>query len=77
MSWLAKAGDWLDSRTSYRALLHHALDEPVPGGARWASKMTVVPVALKPGASSKRKSSERRAASTAAAGTLPRSRPNA
>jgi len=36
MSWLAKAGDWLDSRTSYRALLHHALDEPVPGGARWA-----------------------------------------
>ena len=36
MSWLAKAGDWLDSRTGYRALVHHALDEPVPGGARWA-----------------------------------------
>jgi ubiquinol-cytochrome c reductase cytochrome b subunit len=36
MSWLAKAGDWLDSRTSYRSLLHHALEEPVPGGARWA-----------------------------------------
>ena len=36
MSWLAKAGDWLDERTGYRALVHHALDEPVPGGARWA-----------------------------------------
>ena len=29
-------GDWLDARTGYRALLHHALDEPVQGGARWA-----------------------------------------
>jgi ubiquinol-cytochrome c reductase cytochrome b subunit len=36
MSWLAKAADWLDSRTSYRSLVHHALEEPVPGGARWA-----------------------------------------
>jgi ubiquinol-cytochrome c reductase cytochrome b subunit len=27
--------DWLDSRTSYRALLHHALDEPVPKGTSW------------------------------------------
>lgn len=26
---------WLDSRTGHRALLHHALHEPVPGGARW------------------------------------------
>jgi len=29
-------GDWLDTRTSYRTFLAHALDEPVPGGARWA-----------------------------------------
>lgn len=26
---------WLDSRTGYKALLHVALDELVPGGARW------------------------------------------
>jgi len=36
MSWASKMGDWLDARTGYRALLSHALDEPVPGGARWA-----------------------------------------
>ncbi len=29
-------GDWLDERTGYRRLLDEALDEPVPGGARWA-----------------------------------------
>jgi len=29
-------GDWLDERTSYRALLSHALDEEIAGGARWA-----------------------------------------
>jgi ubiquinol-cytochrome c reductase cytochrome b subunit len=28
-------GEWIDSRTGYRALVHHALDEPIPGGARW------------------------------------------
>lgn len=28
--------DWLDSRTAYRTLLHHALDEPVPKKASWA-----------------------------------------
>jgi ubiquinol-cytochrome c reductase cytochrome b subunit len=28
-------GDWLDVRTGYRAILHEALDEPIPGGARW------------------------------------------
>jgi len=28
--------DWLDSRTSIRLLLHEALDERIPGGARWA-----------------------------------------
>ena len=27
--------DWLDNRTGYRNLLHVALDEPIPGGARW------------------------------------------
>ena len=27
--------DWLDSRTGYRALMHEALEEPIPGGARW------------------------------------------
>ena len=27
--------DWLDDRTGYRALVHEALDEPIPGGARW------------------------------------------
>jgi ubiquinol-cytochrome c reductase cytochrome b subunit len=28
--------EWLDSRTGIRSLLHEALDEPIPGGARWA-----------------------------------------
>src|SRR3954467_4994519 len=27
--------NWLDERTGYRALLHEALEEPIPGGARW------------------------------------------
>lgn len=27
--------DWFDARTGYKALLHEALDEPIPGGARW------------------------------------------
>ena len=27
--------DWLDQRTGYRALVHEALEEPIPGGARW------------------------------------------
>jgi ubiquinol-cytochrome c reductase cytochrome b subunit len=31
-----KALDWLDERTGYRELVRVALDEPVPGGARWA-----------------------------------------
>ena len=29
-------GDWFDERTGHRALVRVALDEPVPGGARWA-----------------------------------------
>jgi ubiquinol-cytochrome c reductase cytochrome b subunit len=32
----SKIGDWLDERVGHRALLAHALDEPVRGGARWA-----------------------------------------
>ena len=27
--------DWLDDRTGFRALLREALEEPIPGGARW------------------------------------------
>ncbi|MFO0950376.1 MAG: cytochrome b N-terminal domain-containing protein [Isosphaeraceae bacterium] len=27
--------NWFDNRTGYRALVHEALEEPVPGGARW------------------------------------------
>ena len=36
MSWLDRLGDWLDTRIGYRALVKEALEEPVPGGARWA-----------------------------------------
>jgi ubiquinol-cytochrome c reductase cytochrome b subunit len=28
--------EWVDSRTGIRSLLHHVLDEPIPGGVRWA-----------------------------------------
>lgn len=27
--------DWLDHRTGYRRMVHEALNEPIPGGARW------------------------------------------
>ena len=30
-----RLADWLDTRTGYRALVHEALEEPIPGGARW------------------------------------------
>jgi ubiquinol-cytochrome c reductase cytochrome b subunit len=30
-----RLADWLDQRTGYRALAHEALEEPIPGGARW------------------------------------------
>jgi ubiquinol-cytochrome c reductase cytochrome b subunit len=33
---LTRLGDFVDERTGHRALLAHALDEPVRGGARWA-----------------------------------------
>jgi ubiquinol-cytochrome c reductase cytochrome b subunit len=36
MSWLQRADDWLDARVGHRALIKHALDEPIPGGPRWA-----------------------------------------
>ena len=36
MSWSKNLGDWFDERTGYRALVKHSLEEPVPGGARWA-----------------------------------------
>jgi ubiquinol-cytochrome c reductase cytochrome b subunit len=32
---LNKFANWLDDRTGYKALLHEALEEPIPGGARW------------------------------------------
>lgn len=28
--------EWVDSRTGIRSLLHQVLDEPIPGGVRWA-----------------------------------------
>jgi ubiquinol-cytochrome c reductase cytochrome b subunit len=34
MAGMNKWVDWIDERTGLRALLKHALDEPVPGGAR-------------------------------------------
>ena len=27
--------NWLDHRTGYRTLMHEALNEPIPGGAKW------------------------------------------
>jgi ubiquinol-cytochrome c reductase cytochrome b subunit len=32
---LKPLADWFDQRTGYRAILHEALEEPIPGGARW------------------------------------------
>ena len=28
-----KLADWFDQRTGYRAIVHEALEEPIPGGA--------------------------------------------
>lgn len=36
MSLLSRLGDFLDERTGHRALVRHALEEPIRGGARWA-----------------------------------------
>lgn len=30
-----KLTQWIDERTGYKALIHEALDEPIPGGAKW------------------------------------------
>src|ERR1700757_5470075 len=32
----SRALDWLDERTGVRGLMKEALNEPIPGGARWA-----------------------------------------
>ncbi|MEI6037636.1 MAG: hypothetical protein WCQ91_06915, partial [Planctomycetota bacterium] len=32
---LSRLGDFFDDRTGYRGLIHEALFERVPGGARW------------------------------------------
>jgi len=34
-SLVRHVADWFDDRTGARQLIHQALDEPVPGGARW------------------------------------------
>jgi ubiquinol-cytochrome c reductase cytochrome b subunit len=43
---IKQLADWLDDRTGFRALMKEALDEPIPGGARWryvfGSALTVV-----------------------------------
>src|SRR5262245_46950255 len=36
MSVFRRTGDWLDQRVGWRSLARHVLDEPIPGGARWA-----------------------------------------
>jgi quinol-cytochrome oxidoreductase complex cytochrome b subunit/mono/diheme cytochrome c family protein len=30
-----RLSQWIESRTGYRAIIHEALEEPIPGGARW------------------------------------------
>src|ERR1700686_4606263 len=32
----SRALDWLDARTGVKSLTRKVLDEPIPGGARWA-----------------------------------------
>jgi ubiquinol-cytochrome c reductase cytochrome b subunit len=34
-SHLARLAAWFDERTGVNAMMRHALDEPIPGGARW------------------------------------------
>ena len=36
MNRFDQIGDWLDERVGWRDLVQHALEEPIPGGARWA-----------------------------------------
>jgi ubiquinol-cytochrome c reductase cytochrome b subunit len=35
-SLVAQLDNWLDQRTGIDSILHEALDEPIPGGAKWA-----------------------------------------
>jgi len=35
VSLFSKLADWLDNRTGFRELRHHALDEPLPPGTGW------------------------------------------
>lgn len=34
-NFMTKLLDWLDNRTGYRQVVHEALEEPIPGGAKW------------------------------------------
>lgn len=36
MSQRPSLGDWLDERVGWRAIAREGLDEPIPGGSRWA-----------------------------------------
>src|SRR5262245_17773802 len=33
---LSRLRTWLDERTGYQSIVRSALDEPIPGGSRWA-----------------------------------------
>jgi ubiquinol-cytochrome c reductase cytochrome b subunit len=35
-SWRARFASWIDERVGWRKLMHEGLDEPIPGGSRWA-----------------------------------------
>ena len=35
-SLVTRLDNWLDQRTGLHSILHETLDEPIPGGARWA-----------------------------------------
>ncbi len=32
----SRLGEWIDQRVGWRKLMHEGLDEPIPGGSRWA-----------------------------------------
>jgi ubiquinol-cytochrome c reductase cytochrome b subunit len=33
---MSRFGEWLEQRVGWRKLMHEGLDEPIPGGSRWA-----------------------------------------
>ena len=35
-SLVTRLDNWLDQRTGIDSILHETLDEPIPGGAKWA-----------------------------------------